>query len=590
VFVRLFHLVEFFGNSPFAETLVSDAHIFESWAGRIAEGDWFGEPRLFVLPPLYPYVVGLAYLIIGRNPDFIVFLQSCLGVVSAGLVWRLARGRFGEAAGVSAGILFGASGSVLFYESTLVGTSLAVFLTVLTLTFGDQWSRSGKDSRLAWVGFCFGLLAILRPNFLAVIPFVLASVIWPARNGNLRNLLKPAAAFILSVISVLLLLVIRNGVIVGEWTPLSTHGGINFYMGNHPGAPGWFSPPDGMTADITPDEPEGNLIGPRKLAQAETGQKLSDREVSDFWFYKGLSFIVSEPAEAGRVTFRKMRLFLSAYEVPLNYSYEYHRSYASALSIPFGQLWFLYPLAIIGGLAGLIRRKSCVDLILFLFVYAMSVILFHVSTRYRMPIVPVLAVLGGYTVQCVVDDVLDRRWKLLIRDAFVLGVVVTLFSVERNAWDVSRDRSMDPFNLGTSHLYAARPEIALPYLEEARLAGGRFPSLFYNLGLSYSALGRSADAIRAYETAISADPDMAKAHANLGNILFQSTRYQEAEQAYRKALTADPSAHNARAALGWVHFTFHRDDSARVAWSMVLNQDPAHASALAGMKRMRSLR
>jgi tetratricopeptide (TPR) repeat protein len=206
-----------------------------------------------------------------------------------------------------------------------------------------------------------------------------------------------------------------------------------------------------------------------------------------------------------------------------------------------------------------------------------------------MPAIPILAVFGGCAVQSLWDEMGARQWKSAAGVAFAVGVMVALFAIERRTWDVARDQSMDPFNLGTSHLYAGRPNLAVLYLEEARQAGGRSPALFYNLGLSYAKDGKLSDALASYEEAISIDPGMAPAHTNLGNLLFQSGRYGEAEDAYRKALDADASSHNARAALGWVHFTYHRNDSARVEWATVLSQDPENASAVAGMKRLRAL-
>jgi tetratricopeptide (TPR) repeat protein len=586
--VRVIHLIAFFGNSPFSDTLVSDAYIFESWGARIADGDWAGDPRPFVLPPLYPYLIGMVYTVSGRIPEFIILLQSTLGVISAGLVWRIAGRRFGGVAGIAAGILFGSAGSILFYESMLVGTSVAIFLTVLFLCFWEQWSREEALLSLGMAGFFLGLLAVLRPNFLLVAPVILVSTVWRARKLGYRKVLRSTIVFLFLTGSPFLVLLVRNGVIAGEWTPLSSHGGINFYMGNHAGAPGWFSPPPGMAANITPREPEGNLVGPRRLAEAEMGHTLTDREVSDYWFAKGIAFVVTDPFEATPVFYRKIRLFLSAYEVPLNYSYEYHRTYANALNIPFGQLWFLYPLGIVGGLVALSKRKSCSGLILFLLSYASGVILFHVSTRYRMPILPVLTILGGYAVQSLVESARAKQRASFAREAILLAVLVAFFVYERSMWDVSRDRSMDPFNLGTSHLYEGQFDRAVPYLEEARQAGGQFPSLYYNLGVSYAGVGRPDDAVSAYIEALSIDPQLVAALTNLGNLHFQAARYPEAEESYRSALAAHPNALNSRAALGWIHFTFHRDDSARVEWTTVLKMDPQNVSALGGMKRLQS--
>ncbi|HAA74975.1 TPA: hypothetical protein DCE37_07650 [Candidatus Latescibacteria bacterium] len=587
--VRVAHLYAFFANSPFSNTLVSDAYIFDAWAARIAAGDWAGEPRLFVLPPLYPYLLGSLYKLVGHYPSVAIVLQSLLGVVASGLVWRLARDRFGAEAGLVSGVLFGSVGTLLFYESMLVGTSVAVVLTVLLLVFIERWRRSDCYPDLVITGLILGLLAILRPNFLLVIPAVGMVLLWPLR-ADLKRLRSAAAVFVVGAAIPLLVLTVRNGAVAGEWMPMSSHGGINFYMGNHPGAPGWFAPPPGMPASITPREPEGNLLGPRRLAEAETGRTMSDREVSAFWFGKGLAFFVDDPVGALGVTLRKVRLFLSAHEVPLNYSFDHHRQYAAALNLPFGQMAVLFPLGMMGLIVVWRGRRIPKDWLLIGLVYGAGVIAFHVATRYRMPVVPILVLFAGAGVSTLISSIMARDWRTV-----GIGVAVSLFLIagtvaEKASWEGTRSRSMDPFNLGTSHLYAGEPAEALPHLEAARRAGGQFVALHYNLGLAYTAAGRPEDALASYRQAIDIQPDLAPAHMNLGNIHFQANRFTEAASSYRSAIASDPEAHNARAALGWVHFTYHRNDSARVAWQKVLEREPGNRSALAGMDRLKSLR
>ena len=558
-----------------------------SWGARIAGGDWVGGPQLFVLPPLYPYLLGLVYTVFGRSPSLIVGLQSVLGIICSGLLWRFASRRFGGVAGLCAGILFACTGTVLFFESMLVGTSLAVFLCVALLTCLDNWTTNEDQRSLALAGLSVGLLSVLRPNAIFLIPAVGAIALWPVHTVDRRRFWEAAARYALPLALPLLILFLRNGIVAGEWTPLSGHGGINFYMGDHAGAPGWFAPPPGMNAQITPDEPEGNRTGPRRIAEADTRRTMSDHEVSDYWFERGLAFIAAQPAEALTVTMRKARLFLSAYETPLNYSYEYHRKYAAVLSIPFGQLWVLYPLSILGiwaGFAG--EQKRVYDLLILLGVYAASVILFHVSTRYRMPVLPILGLLAGLGLQHLGEALRQKDRRTLVQAGLSAILLITLFYSERGTWRSARPDSMDPFNLGTSHLYAGRPDLAIPYLEEARDAGGQFASLHYNLGVSYASRGRNREAVLAYEKAISVDPGLAPAHTNLGNLLFSAGQYDEAETAYHAALRADAASHNARAALGWVHYTYHRNDSARAVWTAVLSQVPDNASALAGMQKL----
>ena len=583
--LRIVNLYSFLTGSPFAEMLISDAKIFDRWAVQIAGGNWLGEPSLFVLPPLYAYVVGLVYSIVGHAPELVLILQSSLGVVCTGMVFHLVDNRSNRTAALAAGILYGSLGTLLFYETMMIGTSLAVSLVVAFLFFTERWRQSQHPRPLALAGLFLGCLGLIRPNALLLAPAYFVWTLYEQRGLRAWPAWVRRWPLVLGVAIPLLLALLRNGVVAGVWTPMTSHGGINFYMGNHAGAPGWFAPPPGMRADITPDAPRGNLEGPRRLAEADLGRSLTDQEVSSYWFRRGLSFIFSEPIEATRVWLRKSRLFLTAHEQPLNYTYEYQRQFSPPLSLPFGQLWVIYPFALLGIVQVIRRRRvSSADWVAILGVYAVSVIAFHVSGRYRMPALPLVVCFAGFGLSVPIEAFKHGRWRAAFPSLGALVVLLILYRAERSLWPI--DRSADPFNLATSYVYSGDFARALPWFEEARDAGGRFPSLFYNLGAAYVATGNVAAAEEAYRQALVLDPSFAEAHTNLGNLLFKSGRYEEARQAYGEAIEADASALNARAALGWVAYTFHRADEARTHWETVLAIVPDHPSALAGMEQL----
>ena len=63
--LRAFYLQDFWAESPFSTALISDTAIFDRWARQIAGGDWLSGTNVFVLPPLYAYLLGLFYFVIG---------------------------------------------------------------------------------------------------------------------------------------------------------------------------------------------------------------------------------------------------------------------------------------------------------------------------------------------------------------------------------------------------------------------------------------------------------------------------------------------------------------------------------------------
>jgi len=648
--LRALYLRDFWQGSPFARVSVSDARVFDDWALRIAGGDWLGGAEVFALPPLYPYLLGLFYFLFGHAPGGVQVLQALVGCGSALLVYRLGRRHFGAGAGLAGGLLFACYGPEVFEEGVLLGTPWAVFfclagLTLLDLAFppfpegekggmGERRKKQktnggkGEKTKNEWgkepsptlplsrspfrffllplshsptlrfreggwrwglAGLAFGLAALLRPNVLSAAPLILVWVWWEGRRRSVsdRAALRAAGLALAGLLVPLALCMLRNGLAAGEWGAVTAHGGINFYMGNHAGAPGWFSSPSGVEAHVTPEGPKGNLEGPRRAAEAALGRALTASEVSGYWFRKGLAFVADHPGEALGVTLRKARLFFSGYEVPLNTNFYYQRRYSPLLRLPWGGLWALFPLALVGMCLAARQAGRHALLYLFLMGYAAGVVLFHVSSRYRMPAVPVLALFAGHAVSALMAWGRGRDLRRLAAGLAALALLTGAYRLDLAHWMRQNDLSLDPFNLGTSYLYLGENGAAAACLEEARGLGGDHPSLHYHLGLAYGRLGRPEEAMDAYRRAIAQSPDMAVSYINLGNLYFRQGRYLEAARTYGDALARDPTKVNAWANLGWACLSLGDPERARRAWEEALRLDPAHPSAQEGMARLR---
>jgi tetratricopeptide (TPR) repeat protein len=587
--IRCFYLWSFWASNPFSQKLISDARIYDDWAQRIAGGDWLGGSEVFSLPPLYPYLVGVFYAAFGYGPHTVVVLQALAGCVSAMLVCRLGGRHFGLWPGCVAGVLFAVYGPQLFFEGMLLGNAGAVFLCLVGITFLDegvvQMPKSNWQAGLA--GFVFGLAVLMRPNVLAVIPFLLLGIWWVTRKVGINKFgVQFAGWFMLFLAVPLFICGLRNGLVSDDWVLVTAHGGINFYMGNHEGAPGWFSAPEGVDAQITPDGVQGNLEGPRRVAEAALGRSLNASEVSDYWFQKGWNFWVHHPLNALLVTAHKIRLFVSGYEVPLNYNFYYQRQFSRLLQIPVTELWVIFPLAFLGMFVAIKNFDRHALLYLWGVGYALGVIMFHVSSRYRMPVIPILMVFAGYGVWTFYVWIQTKNWKSVWIAGGALVVLWVGYRADLNGWVKQSDLGGDAFNLGTSYLWENDNEKALAFFKEAEAYRPKDGARYYNLGLAYARLGHVAEAKTAYETALIYSPNKMEIYVNLGNMLFREKEYEEAIAMYLKALTREPLAHNARANMGWALLALGRVQEARAAWDAVLEMVPNHPSAEAGRKRL----
>ncbi len=587
VVIRFFYLWSFWGDHPFSQKLISDARIFDDWAWRIASGDWLGSADVFVLPPLYPYIMGVVYAVFGHAPKLIAALQAVAGCASAVLVYRLGARHFGACAGLIAGMLFAGYGPLVFYEGMLLGTTGAVFLCLLGLTLIDAMGENRGHWYCGGAGLVFGLAVLMRPNVLSAIPFLMFGAWWGYhRETPARTAMRLGGCFVGGLMLPLFVCGLRNGVVADDYVLITAHGGINFYMGNHADAPGWFSAPAGVDAQITPDGVRGNLEGPRSVAEEALGQSLKASEVSAFWFDKGVAFWKDDPLGALSVTVRKVRLFVSGYEVPLNYNFYYQRKFSALLRLPITELWVLFPLAFVGLFVCARQFDRHAVLYLWLVGYAAGVVAFHVSSRYRLPAIPIVMLFAGVGIWTLILWIQSQKWKHL---GIGMAVLIMLWAGYRVALDDQLAKShwgMDPFNLGTAYLWANENGRALSLLEEAEGYGQGDASLYYNLGLAYARKKKMDAAKRAYRRALLHNPDLVSAYVNLGNILFHQGEFREAINAYQEALKRDGNTHNARANMGWAHLSLGQINDARRAWRRVLQTAPNHPSAKAGMARV----
>ena len=259
--------------------------------------------------------------------------QAVLGVLTIALVYlgalRLVEGpRSGRlpasATAAAAAAMALCYAPFVLYEGMLLGTAVEVFLFAAALLLSlalDQTMRGGSRVSLGrrsvpapllalLLGACCGAGALGRPNLFLLLSAALP--LWFLAGARFRRRgIEAAVLFAAGVALFLLPVVIRNAAATGRFVPVTTHGGLNFYIGNRAGATGVFGLPDGMRGDMM-----GLIEDGRLRAEAETGRGLSETEVSDFYVRRTLAEIGRDPGRWLRLLARKLALFWNETEVP----------------------------------------------------------------------------------------------------------------------------------------------------------------------------------------------------------------------------------------------------------------------------------
>jgi tetratricopeptide (TPR) repeat protein len=480
-----------FGDHPLLQPAGDmDSGVYARLAQRIAQGDVMlrGEgPVPFFVSPLY------AYFLAATRASFPAarVVQILLGTVAVALVFLTARRLFGERAALAAGVLYALTGVVTFHEVLILQAALDPFLTALFLYLMAVGLTAGSSSSRVWVaaGAAGGLLALNRPNVLLCAAAVAAAL--AVAKISLRTF-APAVAFLAGTAAVVALPLARNLIVSGEPVLISSHGGLNFLVGNGPGANGVYRAIPGITPDIG-----GQAADTKRVAEAEEGRPLSTREVSVHFARKAWAWIRSEPGAAVALFAKKVRFVLSGDEAPLNFSFPWYRDRNLALKLLAVGPGLLVPLAGAGFVLALFAssgaaRRTLLVWSAFVPAYVLAVAVFFVATRYRLPLLVALAPLGGAAVAQLPEAWRAKGARLGIAAA-AAAVLAAISLWPTGLWDGAPDEEM--------HLVLWEIERGdARAMRHAETAAREHPDpalVWLRAGRSFEAAGKSDEAITA---------------------------------------------------------------------------------------------
>ena len=190
-----------------------------------------------------------------------LLVQAVLGTVAVGFVFMMTREwGGGERPAWIAALLIALTGIVTFYESVLVQAALDPFLTAAALAFLTLGLTRDDARGFGLAGAAFGLEILNRPNVLLAVVVVGLGLVGARR---MRGALVVTAGVAVALAPV----TIRNVAVAGEWSALSSQGGLNFYVGNNPAANGAIGPVPGISATI-----EGQQFDARRAAEQAVGR------------------------------------------------------------------------------------------------------------------------------------------------------------------------------------------------------------------------------------------------------------------------------------------------------------------------------
>jgi 4-amino-4-deoxy-L-arabinose transferase-like glycosyltransferase len=582
-----------------------DTAAYVELALKVRSGDLALGPGLYFVSPLYIYVLA-AGLAVTDSFTGVRVLQILLGTVSVGLIFLTARDWFGErAAWIAAGVT-ALTGLFTFYESLILQASLDAFLTSAALLSVTRGLVAGQARRRdvwwAIAGLAFALAILNRPNMAFGLAGIAAALLVTRRVG-------PVALLVAGLLVGTAPVAIRNAVVSKQWSLASSHGGLNFYIGNGEGATGFFHQIPGITPNI-----KGQAEDARRIAERAVGHPLNDAETSRYFFGLAWTWIREHPGEATTRFARKLGYVFSAHHIALPHSYPFY-AYDVPTMLRFYAIgpWLLIPL----GLVGLVffapppaRRREYLVWASFVPGYAVGVAAFFVAERYRLPILVPLCIGSGAAIDGAVRALRARRTAALVLPAMAFVVVFAAANWRHALHD---GRWEEGLRLAEHLVTIGRYDEAEQWVETLETTAPRAGVAHYGVGVQLVAARQGARAIphlrRAFDAGIAqsgyglaaaleqsgdlpaaarvihgirlSDRDDVEVWLKVGRLAMQVKAPGEAERFFRQAVAMRPNQASARLQFGLDLLILGRCDEAIRELSEATRLDPNDPDALA---------
>ncbi len=421
--------------TPYGAVPLLDALAYDEWAQNIAKGHLL-QSRAFYQSPLYPYLLAVIYKIFGHKLLAASLFNAVLSAGACTVLGIIAFEAFGVEAALAAGILATFTRSFVFYSAPVMKEPLGLLLLALFLLFALRALRDNRLRDFIWSGLFLGFCALVRGNALVfIIPFI-ALAFWQQRATAVKN----SAVFLAMLILAIAPATIHNAIASHDFVPVNYDDGFNLYIGHSPDSDGTsYVFPSGIASD-----PRREDLDVTMAANQEAKRDLKPSEVSSFWRNKAFNFIITHPKQELTLLVAKLGAFWSGNETFDNYDMTFiAHNFGTILTLLPG-LWLLSLLAIFAAAAlGREHRRTVLIVAIFGGTYMLSVLLFYVTGRYRLPILVFLLPLAGAAI--------PRGWQLIKEKAnrrLAIASACALATLIASFWPFASKADLSAYNWG----------------------------------------------------------------------------------------------------------------------------------------------
>ncbi|HET9252336.1 MAG TPA: glycosyltransferase family 39 protein [Candidatus Eisenbacteria bacterium] len=577
--LRLLYLADA-ADSPLQRNLELDPALHDAHAWSLAQGQDPDRGQPYFRAPLYTHALAWVYATFGHSPGAARVVQAGAGAITAVLLGLVAWHLAGRRAALLAALLGALYGPLIFFTGELLSVTLEVALAAASLLFtlrasgGKHGSRDG-----ALAGIFLSLGAITRPT---VLPFALVTLAWLVGRRAERRVW---VAYTVAVLSLPVLVTIRNAVAGGDRVFIASQGGINFHIGNHPSGDGTTAYVPGIGSGLT-----STHEAPARVASEEAGRALRPSEVSAHWFGKGLAFWRERPGDALALYARKVGLVWNRRELPNTLDQEFFGPFQSWLfRLP---LLPGFPLvAPIALAAAWSERRRAWLLLGFLAVTTLVVAAFFVCDRFRLPLVVALIPLAAVGLDRAIEHVRGAGSVLRAARARPATLLVAAVAAALVWLPFPRlqatETGMSQYRLARAYEKDGNAQAATEAYLAADKAGFDTPEFLNAYGVFRLQHGDPFGAEALFVRALVQERANGPTHANLAETYMHLERWEQAAQSYENAAELMPGqAPELYVNAGTLYAGVGRPDRAARMFRAALEARPGFGPALEGLSRL----
>ncbi|MCM8787843.1 MAG: glycosyltransferase family 39 protein [Candidatus Omnitrophica bacterium] len=542
----------------------SDSYFYYLRAKDIAFGDFLNK-KIFISWPLYAFFLGFLLKIFSDNIGFVYLIQTILGISNCIFIYLIGKKFFPKAVAFIAAILCICYSIFIFYETLLIYTTLALFLNSLLLLYLFKLQNQPTKFRFFIAGIFSGICMLAQGG---IFLFSLISIILLLIKNkfDIFKAFRFYFVFIVGILCIGLFVMILNYSIDKDIIFSTRNLGINFYIGNNAGANGLFKLPNFIGSNQEAIYRDSKIIA-RKIL----GKDLKDSEVSKFWIKNALAFITKYPAKYFILILKKIKYIFSTYEYFCDPEIDLFFANTKTTKILFKDLSFILPLALFGLLLYFKDTKKLYFLYAFIFSISLGLVLFFVSTKNRIPLVPILNIFAAASIYKIYQTLEQKRYNLFFLLLLIIFSFIIFMNKERFFYKKTFIKPVT-YYLGKAIIYNNNGNYNK--MQEVLLVAEKIepdnPTVLFSLGTAFFYLNNLNMAEKYFIKALEVYPFYLDAYYNLGFIYNLERQYKKAKVVLKKLIELEPDDFVAHFELGKIYEASGEFDLALVEYKNAL--------------------